>query len=154
MYDITLNVTYMLPLLGKWPWHIKLVHGDIRHRAEVYRSFSCAAMKTKEVPDTSFVCIALHSLTTLHIISYGCWHHYAFDFIFSKMGIIISKRGRFAASSFMHIFIIRDMWWEIPGGILMRRPSSATWWAVTQPVWLLTQWDTPTTDAPNNTQYI
>jgi len=65
------------------------------------------------------------------VASYGYCSNYAFDFIFSKIGIIMSNRGLFAASSFMHILIIRDMWCEIPGGILMRRPSNATWQTAT-----------------------
>ena len=82
-----------------------------------------------------------------YVLSFGRQNCQAFDFIFSKIGIIISKRGLFAGSSFMQIFTIRDMWCEIPGGILMRRPSSATWWTATQQVLILTQWNILIADA-------
>lgn len=46
--------------------------------------------------------------------------------IFSRMGTIMSNLGRFAGSSFMQIFISLHTWGEMPGGMVGRRPSSAT----------------------------
>ena len=40
--------------------------------------------------------------------------------------MIMSKRGRFPGSSFIQILRRRRMWDDIPGGIVMRNPSSAT----------------------------
>ncbi len=48
-------------------------------------------------------------------------------FIFSRIGMTMSKRGLLAASSFMQILIRRVMCIDVPGGVLMRRPSSATY---------------------------
>lgn len=46
--------------------------------------------------------------------------------IFSRMGTIMSNLGLLAGSSFMQIFISLQMWGEMPGGIVGRSPSSAT----------------------------
>ena len=59
-------------------------------------------------------------------LSFDDVDNYAAAFILSNMGMIMSKRGRFPGSSFMQILMSLDMCGEIPGGILMRRPSSAT----------------------------
>lgn len=47
--------------------------------------------------------------------------------IFSRMGTIMSNLGLLAGSSFMQILISLQMWGEMPGGMVGRRPSSATW---------------------------
>lgn len=47
--------------------------------------------------------------------------------IFSRMGTIMSNFGRLAGSSFMQIFISLQMCGEMPGGMVGRSPSSATW---------------------------
>lgn len=47
--------------------------------------------------------------------------------IFSRMGTIMSNLGLLAGSSFMQILISLHMWGEMPGGMVGRRPSSATW---------------------------
>lgn len=46
--------------------------------------------------------------------------------IFSKMGTIMSNLGLLAGSSFIQILMSLQMWGEIPGGIVGRRPSRAT----------------------------
>lgn len=51
---------------------------------------------------------------------------YPVDFIFSRMGMIMSNLGRFAGSSFMQILTSRVMCCEVPGGIFTRSPSVAT----------------------------
>lgn len=50
-----------------------------------------------------------------------------FSCIFSRMGTIMSNLGRLAGSSFMQIFISLQMCGEMPGGMVGRSPSSATW---------------------------
>lgn len=46
--------------------------------------------------------------------------------IFSRIGTIMSNLGRLAGSSFMQIFMSLQTCGEMPGGIVGRRPSSAT----------------------------
>ena len=43
------------------------------------------------------------------------------------MGTIMSNLGLLAGSSFMQSLMSLQMWGEIPGGIVGRRPSRATW---------------------------
>lgn len=50
-----------------------------------------------------------------------------FSCIFSRMGTIMSNLGRLAGSSFMQIFISLQMCGDMPGGMVGRSPSSATW---------------------------
>lgn len=50
-----------------------------------------------------------------------------FSCIFSRMGTIMSNLGRLAGSSFMQIFISLHMCGDMPGGMVGRSPSSATW---------------------------
>lgn len=50
-----------------------------------------------------------------------------FSCIFSRMGTIMSNLGRLAGSSFMQIFISLQMWGDMPGGMVGRSPSRATW---------------------------
>lgn len=53
-----------------------------------------------------------------------CFH---LSCIFSRIGTIISNLGRLAGSSFMQIFISLQIWGEMPGGMVGRSPSRATW---------------------------
>jgi len=55
-----------------------------------------------------------------------CWADHL-SCIFSKMGTIMSNLGLLAGSSFMQSLISLQMWGEIPGGMVGRRPSRATW---------------------------
>lgn len=65
----------------------------------------------------------------------GAWQHRVagrhlppyFSCIFSRMGTIMSNFGRLAGSSFMQIFISLQMWGDMPGGMVGRSPSRATW---------------------------
>lgn len=54
----------------------------------------------------------------------------------------MSNLGLFAGSSFMHIFMSLQMWGEMPGGMVGRKPSKATWEPKQTDVWCCSR-DTP-----------